>query len=102
MTSRRRPDRDSPREHQFDPLADVLRERAPPEARLGPYPADDLIETPAPKPSLVPFASAPEPSSVPLASDPVSRIARPLRPAQQKDWPALLRMLERRGIKYAQ
>jgi hypothetical protein len=25
-----------------------------------------------------------------------------MRPAQEKDWPALLRMLERRGIKYAQ
>jgi ribulose-5-phosphate 4-epimerase/fuculose-1-phosphate aldolase len=29
-------------------------------------------------------------------------LKRPMRPAQQKDWPALLRMLERRGIKYAQ
>ena len=27
---------------------------------------------------------------------------RESRPAQQKDWPALLRMLERRGIKYAE
>ena len=44
-------------ERQIDPLADVLRERAPPESRLGPYPADDLVETPAPKPSLVPFGS---------------------------------------------
>ncbi|HYZ88333.1 MAG TPA: error-prone DNA polymerase, partial [Myxococcales bacterium] len=42
----------------------MLRERAPPEARLGPYPADDLIETPAPKPSLVPFASEPVPQVV--------------------------------------
>jgi ribulose-5-phosphate 4-epimerase/fuculose-1-phosphate aldolase len=29
-------------------------------------------------------------------------LKRPMRPAQQKDWPALLRMLERKGIKYAQ
>jgi hypothetical protein len=29
-------------------------------------------------------------------------LQRPMRPAQEKDWPALLRMLERRGIKYAQ
>ena len=27
---------------------------------------------------------------------------RPNRPAEHKDWPALLRMLERRGIKYAE
>jgi hypothetical protein len=25
-----------------------------------------------------------------------------MRPAAHKDWPALLRMLDRRGIKYAQ
>jgi ribulose-5-phosphate 4-epimerase/fuculose-1-phosphate aldolase len=29
-------------------------------------------------------------------------LARPQRPAQFKDWPALLRMLERKGIKYAE
>ena len=29
-------------------------------------------------------------------------LQRPMRPAAHKDWPALLRMLERRGIKYAQ
>jgi len=29
-------------------------------------------------------------------------LQRPMRPAQEKDWPALLRMLDRRGIKYAQ
>ena len=28
-------------------------------------------------------------------------LQRPMRPAQEKDWPALLRMLDRRGIKYA-
>jgi len=27
---------------------------------------------------------------------------RPDRPADHKDWPALLRMLERKGIKYAE
>jgi len=27
---------------------------------------------------------------------------RPNRPAQHKDWPALLRMLERRGVRYAE
>jgi hypothetical protein len=26
---------------------------------------------------------------------------RPDRPAHHKDWPALLRMLERRGVRYA-
>jgi ribulose-5-phosphate 4-epimerase/fuculose-1-phosphate aldolase len=29
-------------------------------------------------------------------------LQRPMRPATYKDWPALLRMLDRRGIKYAQ
>ena len=29
-------------------------------------------------------------------------LQRPMRPAAHKDWPALLRMLDRRGIKYAQ
>jgi ribulose-5-phosphate 4-epimerase/fuculose-1-phosphate aldolase len=29
-------------------------------------------------------------------------LARPMRPALHKDWPALLRMLERKGIKYAE
>src|SRR5438445_5147540 len=60
MTDRKR-DQDCPlrlaQERQIDPLADVLRDRTPPEARLGPYPADDLIETPAPRPSLAPFGS---------------------------------------------
>src|SRR5690349_19508412 len=45
-------------ERQIDPLADVLRKRTPPEARLGPYPVDDLVDTPAPRPSLAPFGSA--------------------------------------------
>jgi error-prone DNA polymerase len=44
-------------ERQIDPLADVLQERTPPEARLGPYPADDLVETPPPRPSLAPFGT---------------------------------------------
>src|SRR5205807_1686350 len=61
MTDRKR-DQDCPlrlaQERQIDPLADVLRDRTPPEARLGPYPADDLVETPAPRPSLAPFGSA--------------------------------------------
>ena len=29
-------------------------------------------------------------------------LQRPMRPSTHKDWPALLRMLERRGITYAQ
>ena len=36
------------------------------------------------------------------AESSTAALKRPMRPAQQKDWPALLRMLERRGIKYAQ
>jgi len=31
-----------------------------------------------------------------------SQFHRPNRPADHKDWPALLRMLERKGIKYAE
>jgi ribulose-5-phosphate 4-epimerase/fuculose-1-phosphate aldolase len=36
------------------------------------------------------------------AQQATASLHRPMRPAQQKDWPALLRMLDRRGIKYAQ
>ncbi|MFL5249325.1 MAG: DNA polymerase III subunit alpha [Myxococcales bacterium] len=36
----------------IDPLENVLQKRTPPEAQLGPYPADDLVATPAPRPSL--------------------------------------------------
>ena len=45
--------------------------------------------------------------NVQLMSDQAAKVStdalqRPMRPAAHKDWPALLRMLERRGIKYAQ
>jgi ribulose-5-phosphate 4-epimerase/fuculose-1-phosphate aldolase len=45
--------------------------------------------------------------NVQLMSDEAARTAysqfhRPNRPADHKDWPALLRMLERKGIKYAE
>ena len=45
--------------------------------------------------------------NVQLMSDAAARSStqqfnRPNRPAQQKDWPALLRMLERRGVRYAE
>ena len=36
------------------------------------------------------------------AESSTAALQRPMRPAAHKDWPALLRMLERRGIKYAQ
>jgi error-prone DNA polymerase len=56
MTDRKRRDADCPirrsLERQIDPLTNVLEERAPPEAQLGPYPEDDLVATPAPRPSL--------------------------------------------------
>ncbi len=35
------------------------------------------------------------------AKQSTASLQRPNRPAQHKDWPALLRMLERKGIKYA-
>ncbi|MFL5311947.1 MAG: PHP domain-containing protein, partial [Myxococcales bacterium] len=84
MTDRKQ-DADCPirlaRERQIDPLADVLRDRTPPEARLGPYPADDLVETPAPRPSLAPFGSmevSPRPAGrrPPAAADYVELHAR--------------------------
>src|SRR3954471_13600402 len=40
--------------------------------------------------------------SDPAAESSTAALQRPMRPAAHKDWPALLRMLERRGIKYAQ
>jgi ribulose-5-phosphate 4-epimerase/fuculose-1-phosphate aldolase len=30
------------------------------------------------------------------------QFVRPGRPAEQKDWPALLRMLDRKGVRYAE
>jgi len=36
------------------------------------------------------------------ANTSTEQFSRPNRTAAHKDWPALLRMLERRGIKYAQ
>jgi len=41
----------------IDPLENVLQDRTPPEAQLGPYPADDLVATPAPRPSLTGIAA---------------------------------------------
>src|SRR5256885_10877610 len=41
----------------IDPLENVLQNRTPPEAQLGPYPADDLVATPAPRPSLTGIAA---------------------------------------------
>jgi len=46
-----------PRERQIDPLENVLQRRTPPEAQLGPYPSDDLVATPAPRPSLTGIAA---------------------------------------------
>ena len=38
----------------------------------------------------------------PAVAEKVARVfLRPSRPASQRDWPALLRMLERRGVRYA-
>ncbi|MFL5420471.1 MAG: hypothetical protein ACJ79Y_06845, partial [Myxococcales bacterium] len=41
----------------IDPLENVLRERTPPEAQLGPDPSEDLVATPAPRPSLAGIAA---------------------------------------------
>src|SRR5689334_11482023 len=40
--------------------------------------------------------------SADAAEKSTAALQRPMRPATYKDWPALLRMLDRRGIKYAQ
>ena len=34
------------------------------------------------------------------ARNAAAQFERPARPSQQKDWPALLRMLDRKGINY--
>ena len=39
--------------------------------------------------------------SAAAAQTSTAQFNRPNRPAHHKDWPALLRMLERRGIRYA-
>jgi error-prone DNA polymerase len=52
MTEKRRP-QDGP-----CPIEAAIEARRPPEARLSPFPQDDLVETPAPQPSLASFAAA--------------------------------------------
>src|SRR5438270_5187193 len=39
------------------PIQAAIDARQPPEVELSPFPEDDLVETPAPRPSLVPFGA---------------------------------------------
>ncbi|MGE5049754.1 MAG: DNA polymerase III subunit alpha [Deltaproteobacteria bacterium] len=52
MTEKRRP------QDERCPIEAAIDARRPPEARLSPFPQDDLVETPAPQPSLASFAAA--------------------------------------------
>src|SRR3954465_10020637 len=46
---------DPRKSHADCPIEAAIEARRPPEARLSPFPQDDLVETPAPRPSLAPF-----------------------------------------------
>src|SRR3954470_15695003 len=48
---------DPRKSHADCPIEAAIDARRPPEARLSPFPEDDLVETPAPKPSLAPFGT---------------------------------------------
>ena len=57
---------DPRKDHADCPIAQAIDARPLPEVRLSPYPQDDLVETPAPRPSLAPFGQrgeAAEPSA---------------------------------------
>ncbi|HYY51952.1 MAG TPA: PHP domain-containing protein, partial [Myxococcales bacterium] len=54
--ARREVARGDPRKSHDDcPIQLAIDARRPPEAQLSPFPQDDLVETPAPRPSLAPF-----------------------------------------------
>ena len=46
---------DPRKSHDDCPIQLAIDARRPPEAQLSPFPQDDLVDTPAPRPSLVPF-----------------------------------------------
>jgi len=43
--------------HENCPIQLAIDARRPPETQLSPFPQDDLVETPAPRPSLAPFGT---------------------------------------------
>src|SRR5437764_11766867 len=49
------PPGDPRKSHDDCPIQLAIDARRPPEAELSPFPQDDLVETPAPRPSLAPF-----------------------------------------------
>jgi error-prone DNA polymerase len=51
--------------HEDCPIQLAIDARRPPEAELSPFPEDDLVETPAPRPSLAPFGLAPKENAAP-------------------------------------
>ena len=50
-------------EHQDCPIQAAIDARRAPEVELSPFPRDDLVETPAPRPTLVPFGEGGLPES---------------------------------------
>ncbi|HZX96616.1 MAG TPA: error-prone DNA polymerase [Myxococcales bacterium] len=64
---------DPRKSHADCPIEAAIEARRPPEARLSPFPQDDLVETPAPRPSLVPFGS----STLQLSDSPTLRFSNP-------------------------
>src|SRR3954462_14433685 len=46
---------DPRKSHAACPIEAAIEARRPPETQLSPFPQDDLVETPAPRPSLAPF-----------------------------------------------
>src|SRR5256885_5444587 len=46
---------DPRKSHEDCPIQLAIDARRPPEVQLSPFPQDDLVETPAPRPSLAPF-----------------------------------------------
>src|SRR5438270_13850660 len=49
---------DPRKSHEDCPIQLAIDARRPPEVQLSPFPQDDLVETPAPRPSLAPFGVA--------------------------------------------
>ena len=52
---------DARKSHDGCPIELAIEARRPPEAQLSPFPQDDLVETPAARPSLAPFGVPEEP-----------------------------------------
>ncbi len=73
---------DPRKSHEDCPIQLAIDARRPPEAELSPFPQDDLVETPAPRPSLAPFGvlSDEEPASSASVAGPGSARTATSRP----------------------